>query len=249
MGRVALFVPCYIDQVYPQVGVATLQLLEKLGLDVIYPTNQTCCGQPLGNAGYECELDEVANWFVDQFAQFDAIISPSGSCVHFVKEHYSFIDQTSSVKYVRNNVYELCDYIVNVLKLRDLNAQFPHQVGIHYSCHRLRGLNSGMPSEVIGGNHSNIQDLLESVRDLSIIKPDRRDECCGFGGTFSMDESAVSAKMCQDRSADFEKQGAEYITSTDMSCLMHLDGILKRSKSRTQVIHVAEILNQTMVVR
>lgn len=245
MKRVALFVPCYIDQVYPQVAIATYELLTKLGLNVEYPTNQTCCGQPIGNAGYECELNDISNQFVDQFSDFDAIISPSGSCVHFVKAQYSFIDQSDAVKHVRNNIYELCDYLTNKLNINNLNARFPHRVGIHYSCHSLRGLNSGKPSEIIGNEQSNIQNLLETVQGLTLAHPDRKDECCGFGGTFSVDESAVSVKMGEDRCGDFERQDVEYITSTDMSCLMHMEGVLKKTKSKTQVIHIAEILNQS----
>lgn len=248
MERVALFVPCYIDQVYPQVAIATFELLTKLGLNVEYPTNQTCCGQPIGNAGYECELDTVSNRFIDQFSAFDAVISPSGSCVHFVKAQYSFIDQSDDVKHVRKHIYELCDYLTNVLTINDFKGRFPHRVGIHYSCHSLRGLNSGKPSEIIGEEQSNIQSLLETVQDLLLVHPERRDECCGFGGTFSVDESAVSVKMGKDRCGDFENINAEYITSTDMSCLMHLDGILKQANSNTQVMHVAEILNQSMSV-
>ncbi len=246
MRRVALFVPCYIDQLYPKVAISTLELLEKAGVEVDYPLGQTCCGQPLGNTGYECELNDVAKRFIDLFSAYDALVSPSGSCVHFVKSHYSFIDQTEIVKHTRANTYELCDFLINVLNIKAVDASFPYKVGIHQSCHGLRGLNGGTPSEIMAEPYSNIRALLETIKDISLINPDRMDECCGFGGTFSIDESAVSIKMGQDRFADFEKNDVEYVTSTDMSCLMHLDGVMAKAKSKMQVIHVAEILNRSV---
>jgi L-lactate dehydrogenase complex protein LldE len=240
---VGLFIPCYIDQFYPQVGIATLQLLQKLGLEVVYPLKQTCCGQPLANSGAEREAIPVYQNFVRNFSEFDYIVSPSGSCVYHVREHYNILEQTEEVKKVRQNTYELCEFIVDVLRIDDLKIVYPHKVGVHQSCHGLRGLKLGKPSELIAERYSKVHKLLEKAEGIEIINLDREDECCGFGGTFSVFEPEVSVKMGKDRISDHQRNGAEIITATDMSCLMHLEGILRRQKQGTKVVHIAEILN------
>ncbi len=241
--RIGLFIPCYIDQFYPHVGIATLELLQKLGLDVRYPLKQTCCGQPLANTGAEKEALGAYRNFVRNFSEFDYIVAPSGSCVYHVREHYNILKQTEEVKKVRNNIYELCEFIVDVLHVEDLNIRFPHKVGVHQSCHGLRGLRLGKSSEIIAENYSKVHRLLEKAEGLEIINLDREDECCGFGGTFSVFEPEVSVKMGKARIADHEKNGAEIITATDMSCLMHMEGIMRREKKKIKVMHIAEILN------
>ena len=127
--KVGLFIPCYINQLYPKVGIATIELLEKLNIEVVYPSGQTCCGQPMANSGYEYESDGACNNFVENFKDFDYIVTPSGSCAYHVKKHYDIIPQTDEVIKVRNNVYELCDFIVNVLKVKNVDASFPYKVG------------------------------------------------------------------------------------------------------------------------
>jgi L-lactate dehydrogenase complex protein LldE len=240
---IGLFVPCYVDQFYPQAAVATLELLEQLGCQVVFPKAQTCCGQPLANSGMEREARPIYEHFVRTFAGFDYVVCPSGSCTHHVSHHYDTLEQTPAVKSIRERTRELADFLVNVLGVKDLNARFPHRVGIHQSCHGLRGLGLGQPSERVGPAFSYYHYLLSMVRDLEVVPLDRADECCGFGGTFSVDQPALSAKMGRDRLADHERNGVEVITAGDMSCLMHLEGLIRREKRPLKVMHFAEILN------
>ena len=240
---IGLFIPCYIDQFYPQVGIATLELLVKLELKVDYPVHQTCCGQPLANSGAEHDSIKICKNFVKQFHQYDYIVSPSGSCVHHVREHYDQLAQTDEVKRVRKNTFELCEFIVDILGITDLKIEYPYAVGIHHSCHGLRGLKLGKSSELVNESYSKVHQLLEKAKGIKIIKLKRADECCGFGGTFSVFEPDVSVKMGKDRIQDHLANGAEVITATDMSCLMHLEGIIRRNHSDVKVVHIAEILN------
>lgn len=241
--NVGLFIPCYIDQFYPQVGIATLELLQKLGMKVSYPLKQTCCGQPLANSGAENEAVRTYKNFIRNFSEFDYVVSPSGSCVYHVREHYNILEQTEEVKKVRQNTFELCEFIVDVLKTEDLKIEYPHRVGIHQSCHGLRGLNLGMPSEIVGKQYSKVKFLLEKAKGIEIISLNRPDECCGFGGTFSIFEPGISVKMGMDRIEDHTVNNAEIITATDMSCLMHMEGIIRRQNINIRVVHIAEILN------
>ena len=242
--RIALFIPCYINQFYPQVGIATLQLLEKLGQDVFYPHDQTCCGQPLANSGFEGDAVRTYDLFVRNFQDYDYIVAPSGSCVYHVRHHFDIIPQSAEVSHVREKTFELCDFLVNILKIDKIEARFPHKVGLHQSCHGLRGLRLGQSSELMGpGNPSVVRQLLAGVEGLELVELTRADECCGFGGTFAVAEEAVSVKMGTDRLSDHLKNGAEVITATDMSCLMHLEGLVRRRNLPLQIKHVAEILN------
>ncbi|MEJ1240086.1 (Fe-S)-binding protein [Chryseolinea sp. T2] len=243
--KVALFVPCYVDQFYPQVGIATLQLLEKLGVTVSVPENQTCCGQPMANSGFAYLSHGCDENFVDSFANFDYVVCPSGSCTLHIKDHLRAEGREDESSQIRGHIKELTEFITDVLQVKELNAKFPHKVGLHQSCHGQRGLGLSQMSEVVAPPFSKPEQLLRMVEGIQLIELDRRDECCGFGGTFCVTEEAVSVKMGIDRVADHIKHGAEYITAGDMSCLMHLEGILRRQKSKTQVIHIAQILNAT----
>jgi len=241
--KVALFIPCYIDQFYPQVGIATLELLEKLGVDVSYPEKQTCCGQPMANSGFEHLTGTCNDHFIENFSGYDYIVSPSGSCVLHIKDHLHSVHRESEAENIRSKVLELTEFLLDILKVENITATFNHKVGLHQSCHGQRGLKLAQMSELVAPGFSKPETLLNMVSGLRLISLDRKDECCGFGGTFCVGEEAVSVKMGKDRIADHVQYGAEYITGNDMSCLMHLEGILKRQKSSTQVIHIAEILN------
>ena len=234
--RVALFVPCYIDQFYPQVAVASLELLEKLGCEVIVPQDQTCCGQPMANSGFASSTEGCDTNFSNNFEGFDYIVGPSGSCVLHLKEHHP------SEK-IRNSVFEICEFLTDILKVSSLPAKFPHRVGLHQSCHGQRGLRLSSMSERNEKPFSKLEDLLGLVEGVEILKPERTDECCGFGGTFCVTEEAVSVMMGQDRIMEHNANGVEYIVGADTSCLMHLEGILRRQGSKVQVKHIVEILN------
>lgn len=243
--KVGLFIPCYIDQFYPQVGVATMEVLEKLGCEIIFPLNQTCCGQPMANSGFT-KLDSGCDKnFVDNFGDVDYIVSPSGSCVLHIKEHLQHADEKKA-SHIRHHIYELTEFIVDILGIENMEASFPHKVGIHQSCHGQRGLHLSSMSELVAPYFSKPEQLLSKVSGLVLSKPARVDECCGFGGTFCVFEEAVSVKMGKDRIAEHAANEVEYITGVDVSCLMHMEGILKRNGSKIKTIHIAEILNSSI---
>jgi L-lactate dehydrogenase complex protein LldE len=241
--KVALFVPCYVDQFYPKAAIATLELLEKLGVEVHYPKNQTCCGQPMANSGYEHLTTGCNNLFIDNFSGYDYIVCPSGSCTLHIKEHLHSPEKEEQAIDIRKRVYELTEFLVDVLNVTELKANFPYKVGLHQSCHGLRGLRISQMSELVAPAFSKPAQLLDMVQGLELVPLTRQDDCCGFGGTFCVAEEAVSSKMGKDRVDDHIEHGAQYITSADLSCLMHMEGILRRQKSNVKVIHVAEILN------
>lgn len=241
--KVALFIPCYVDQFYPKAAIATLELLEKFGLEVSYPKNQTCCGQPMANSGFEHLTKGCNNLFVENFSGYDYIVCPSGSCVMHIKDHLHTEENEAAAQDIRNKVYELTEFLVDVLKIEKLEASFPHKVGLHQSCHGQRGLKLSQMTELMAEPFSKPGHLLSMVKGLELVGLDRKDECCGFGGTFCVTEEAVSVKMGKDRVLDHERNGAEYITAGDLSCLMHMEGILKRRGSKVKIIHIAEILN------
>ncbi|KFL52699.1 (Fe-S)-binding protein [Burkholderia pyrrocinia] len=242
--KVALFIPCFIDAFFPDVGIATLELLERLGCDVDYPLDQTCCGQPMGNSGCEKQAAATENLFVSNFAGYDYIVAPSGSCVHHVRDHLTAADQTPGAIEVRRNTYELVEFIHDVLQVREFPwAEFPHKVGLHNSCGTLRGLKTASMSEINGPFFSKPLALLKGVKGIEFIEPDRPDECCGFGGTFCVSEEPVSARMGADKVRDHARNGAEYIVSADSSCLMHQQGCAERLGLGLKFIHIASILN------
>jgi L-lactate dehydrogenase complex protein LldE len=240
--KVGLFIPCYVDQFYPKAAIATFNLLEKLGAEVVYPINQTCCGQPMANSGFEHLTGKCDRLFIDNFEEFDYIVSPSGSCVLHVKDHLHSDEKERQAIEIRHRIYELVEFLTDILKVDNLEAHFPFKVGLHHGCHGQRGLHLSQMSELVAPFFSKPMQLLRMVKGIEIIELSRPDECCGFGGTFCVAEEAVSVKMGKDRVDDHINNGAEYITGMDMSCLMHLEGILKRKPSNVKVLHIAEIL-------
>jgi L-lactate dehydrogenase complex protein LldE len=244
--RVALFIPCYIDQFYPNVGIATLQLLKKLGCDVSFPLNQTCCGQPMANSGFASLSKGCDANFVKNFSGFDYIVAPSGSCIFHIKEHLHDDGNPIEAEKIRKTVYELTEFLIDVLKVTALKARFPFKVGLHNSCHGQRMLNLSSMTERVLPSFSKPMQLLNMVEGIEMIKPKRNDECCGFGGTFCVFEEAVSVKMGKDRISEHQANDVNYITGVDTSCLMHLEGILNRQGNKIKTIHIAEILNSVL---
>lgn len=240
--RVALFIPCYVDQFYPNVAIATLQLLRRQGLRVEFPAQQTCCGQPMANGGFEHLTHGCNRNFIRSFAGYDYIVCPSGSCVLHVKDHLHDATQEAEAGRIRERVYELCEFLTDVVNLRELNVSFPRRVALHQGCHGQRGLQLATSSERVIPFFSKPLQLLNMVQGLELVPLDRPDECCGFGGTFCVTEEAVSVAMGQSRIQDYVKHEATVLTGTDMSCLMHQEGIIRRQKLPMKVMHIAEIL-------
>ena len=243
MPKVGLFIPCYVDQLYPQGGLATLRVLRRLGLEVEFPEEQTCCGQPMANAGCAEDARPLAERFLKLFGKYDHVVAPSGSCVSMVRNHYAqWLEGRPGFDHLRANTFELCEYLVDVARVTKVNGDFPLKVGLHMSCHGLRELRLGSSSEQMVRPFNKVRQLLAQLKGIELIELTRPDECCGFGGTFAVTEEAVSSLMGRDRIADHVRGGAEVITGFDVSCLMHLEGIIRRQKIRLRVMHVAEIL-------
>lgn len=241
--RIGLFIPCYIDQLYPDVGFATLELLEHAGVDIEFPEEQTCCGQPMANTGCQHETRPLAFKFLKIFRDYPYVVCPSGSCVAMVRHHYrEHLEGQPGFEELVGKTYELCEFLVDVLKVPPATGPFPYKVGIHQSCHGLRGLRMASSSELVGPSFSKMRYLLEKMDGITFSELARPDECCGFGGTFSINEEAVSSQMGLDRLADHVRAGTQVLTAPDMSCLMHLAGLLRRQGTKLHVMHIAQIL-------
>ncbi|MDG4767402.1 (Fe-S)-binding protein [Solwaraspora sp. WMMD406] len=238
--RIALFVTCVNDLLFPGTGQAVVRLLERLGHTVEFPLGQTCCGQMHGNSGYRTEAMPLVRAFVEAFEDHPVVVAPSGSCVAMVRETYPRLAAgdaalATAVRRLTPRVYELSELLVDVLGVTDVGAYFPHQVTYHPTCHGMRMLRLG----------DRPLRLLRAVRGLDLIElPDQR-ECCGFGGTFAVTNAAVSAAMTADKCQAVTDTGARYLAAADNSCLAHIGGGLSRRGSPVQVVHYAQILDST----
>lgn len=243
--RVGLFIPCYVDQLAPSVAEATVQVLERVGCTVDYDPRQTCCGQPFANMGLAVEAARLAGTHLARFAGHDAVVCPSSSCVATVRHHYTALGAgTDAVgRRVRARTFELTEFLARELGRVDLGARFPHRVALLASCHGLRELGLGRPSEAVGppSEPGPTERVLRAVEGLTLLAP-ARDECCGFGGAFAAEFPEVSGRIGRAKLADLAATGAEFVTGTDASCLLHLDGIRRREGAGPRFVHVAEIL-------
>lgn len=246
--KVTLFIPCLVDQGFPETAKATITILERLGHEVYIPPEQTCCGQALFNAGFRKEAHELAQRFVQVFGDAELIVAPSGSCVAMVSHQYgqlfpyklsqsdSFEPETESLNEewigLKDRISELSSFLVDHLDLIDVGAHFPHRVSYHASCHALREL--GIKEQPL--------KLLRAVDGLDLIEGDWEDDCCGFGGAFSAKYSPLSNAMSDRRADDLSEGGAEYITGVDDSCLHHLSQAFKRVRKPLKTMHIARIL-------
>jgi len=241
--KIGLFIPCYVNAIYPEVGVATYKLLDYLGVEVDYPLDQTCCGQPMANAGFENKALPLANRFEKLFDQYEYIVALSASCTAFVKENYPRLLNTNGhLCETSDKIYDICEFLHDVLKVEKLPGIFPHKVSIHNSCHGVRELHLSSASELNIPRYSKIKNLLSLIEGIEIFEPQKVDECCGFGGMFSIGEPAVSVCMGQDKVRNHIATGAEYVTGADSACLMHMQGIVSREKLPIKFIHVVEII-------
>ena len=226
--RVALFVTCFNDTLFPEAGRATVALLERLGCEVDFTMEQTCCGQMHGNSGYEDDARPLAERFGRVFGDAEVVVSPSASCVGFVRDHYERI----GVRYDGPPVHELSEFIVDVLGVEDVGASFPHRVTLHPTCHSILALGLGDRPE----------RLLRAVRGIDLVELDAARECCGFGGTFAVKNADVSMAMLGDKVRGVLDTRAEVCTAADTSCLMHIGGALRRMRAGVRTMHLAEIL-------
>lgn len=237
--KVALFIPCYVDQIYPEVGVSTVRVLRRLGVEAVYPEGQTCCGQPAFNSGFMDEARGVGRHFLDVFEKenFDYVVCPSGSCATMVSHYYPMIfegsPEASRAEAVVPKVREFSDFLVNVLGVTDLGARHTGNAVFHCGCHQRREL--GLLEEPL--------KLLREVDDLDLLDWENEELCCGFGGTFAVKMPDVSTAMADEKISALEKSGADTLISGDSSCLMHLAGRLRRTGHDTRVLHLAQILD------
>ncbi len=236
--KVQLFIPCYIDQLYPQTGQNTLKILQKVGCEVIYNPNQTCCGQPAFNSGYWAESKALAEKFFNDYDPNIPIVSPSGSCTGFIKRHYAKLFPNEAEKLalcdtVSNNLFELSDFLCNHLKIVDLGAVFPHKVTLHRSCSSIREY--GLTDEP--------ERLLSHVKGLELIEMEESTTCCGFGGTFAIKQTDISTAMVAKKVEYALATGAEYIVGTEASCLMNITSYCQKQGLPIRGIHLADILN------
>ena len=241
--KIGLFIPCYVDALYPEVGVSTYKLLKSLGLDVEYPERQTCCGQPMGNAGFEHMAKPLARKFDELFAGYDYVVAPSASCAAYVRFFHPNLMKEQTCE-AAGKTTDLVEFLHDILQVKTLPAKFPHKVSVHNSCHGVRELGLSSPSECHVPKFNKIIDLLNLVEGIEVVEPERPDECCGFGGMFSVEETAVSTRMGLEKVRRHMETGAEFITGPDSSCLMHMQGVArKQGITDIQFIHVAQILS------
>jgi L-lactate dehydrogenase complex protein LldE len=238
----SLFITCYNDTLFPETGHAVVRLLERLGVDLEFRPEQTCCGQMHANTGFGIEAFTLAKRFVHIYEDTDAVVIPSSSCVAMIRDQYAGLFEKHGDEELRTQfasllprVYELSEFIIDQVGVEDVGAYFPHRVTYHASCHGLRSLHIG----------DRPQRLLAKVRGLELVPLANLDRCCGFGGTFSIKNSEVSSAMLETKLHDVVSTRAEYCTALDNSCLMHLGGALHRQYAGMQTIHLAGILAST----
>ena len=237
--KVSLFVTCLVDQIFPQVGLSAVKVLEKLGVEVEFDPRQTCCGQPAFNSGYMEEARQVARNFIDVYENSQLIVVPSGSCCTMVKAFLAELFEEGSREYekaqqIAKRTYELSDFLISVLGVQETGAHFPEAVTYHDSCHLLREL----------GIFEQPRQLIRAVKGIDFREMQNSTRCCGFGGTFSVKFADLSAAIGEEKVEWIRDSGVSYVIANDVSCLMHIDGLLRRSKIPVQTMHLAELLGQ-----
>lgn len=234
--NVQLFIPCFVDQLFPETAFNMVKVLEKLGCNVSYNTDQTCCGQPAFNAGYHDECRSVATKFLKDFHTYDYIVAPSGSCTGFVRNYYGQLFDNSAVhndvKLLRKNLFEFTEFLVNVLNVKNIGATLEGTGTYHDACGALRecGIKAGP------------RQLLENVKGLELKEMSDCEVCCGFGGTFAVKYKPISLGMAEQKVLNAIDSGADYLISTDLSCLMHLDGYIRKHGHSIKIMHIADVL-------
>jgi len=235
--KASLFITCLVDQFFPEVGMSVVTVLRKLGVEVDFPAEQTCCGQPAFNSGFSAEARDLAKRFIRIFEKSEYIVAPSGSCTSMVRVFYPELfkddpDWHKRAESLASRTYEFTEFLVNVLKVEDVGAVHRGKVALHQSCHLLRELNV----------RTEPQRLLRAVKGIELVELERSDACCGFGGLFSIKYPHISGGILQDKIDCIEKSGADVVVASDVGCLMHIGGGLSRQCSQTKTLHIAELL-------
>ncbi|GAB3147997.1 (Fe-S)-binding protein [Amycolatopsis stemonae] len=234
--KVAVLVTCINDALFPDTGKAVFRLLRRLGVDADFPAAQTCCGQPMINTGYLDEAVPVVRAFTRAFAGYDAVVTPSGSCAGSARHQHALVARRAGdLPAAGPKVYELSEFLVDVLGVTDVDAYFPHRVTYHPTCHSLRMLGVG----------DRPLRLLRAVRGLDLVELPAAGECCGFGGTFALKNAGTSTAMGADKARHVAETGAEVLVAGDNSCLLHIGGLLSRQRSGVRVLHLADVLAST----
>ena len=234
--EVDIFIPCFIDQIYPQTAINVVKILEKLNVKVHYNTNQTCCGQIAFNSGFWDEAKALGEKLIKDFSTGRNVVGPSASCIGMVKNYYTELFYNSAshneCKDLQKRIFEFTDFLVNILKITDIGAEFNHKITYHDACAALREY--GIKDEP--------RILLNNVKGLEIIEMKSNEVCCGFGGTFSVKHEAISTAMAEQKVQNALESGAEYIVSTESSCLMHLESYIKKHNLPLKTAHIADVL-------
>ncbi|HXU08805.1 MAG TPA: (Fe-S)-binding protein [Blastocatellia bacterium] len=237
--KVSLFITCLIDQFFPEVGVSTVRLLRKLGVDVDFPEAQTCCGQPAFNSGYQSEARDLAKRFISIFETSEYVVAPSGSCTSMVRVFYPELlkddgEWLKRAEALASRTYEFTQFVVNVLGIHDVGVSGEGKVALHQSCHLLRELKV----------KTEPQALLAAVKGIELVELERADQCCGFGGLFSIKYPDISGGILEDKIESIEKSGADVVVACDVGCLMHIGGGLSRASCHARTMHIAELLGK-----
>ncbi len=232
--KVALFVPCFMDQFFPSAAIAMTKVFDKLGVPYLYPEEQTCCGQPAFNSGYRKDAIKVMNKFHEVFGNYDLIVTPSSACAAMARVFFREADPTSPAAVTGSRVYEFCEFLVRILKVTDLDARFPAKVGLHVGCHGRRELGMAEAAET----------LLRKIKDLEFTPIPDVEECCGFGGTFSVKMAGTSLAMGKKKVENILKSGADVVATPDLSCAMHFGGMMRKDPTlrKVDILHIAELL-------
>ncbi len=238
--KVALFIPCLSEHLYPESAISMVKVLEHIGAEIEYVNDQTCCGQPAFNSGYRKQVVPVAERFIKLFQGKEYVVSPSGSCVTMVRKFYHELDINPQLHSARDElsskIFEFTEFLIKVVNMDKVDGTFSHKVTYHDSCHALREL----------GIKEQPRKLLKSIKGIDFVEMEKSDTCCGFGGTFSYKYADMSISMVARKCKYIDESGADYVTSTDSSCLMNIDGYLRKHNMKARAIHIADILAQSM---
>ncbi|SDE06091.1 (Fe-S)-binding protein [Sporomusa acidovorans] len=239
--KASIFITCICDSLYPHVGEAMVRVLEKLGVTLDFPPAQTCCGQPALSSGYWEDARPIAEKMLTIFQNSEYVVAPAGSCITAVKEYYPLLFEHNAAQYRQAKdliakIYEFSEFVVKVLKKEDVGARFPHRVTYHSSCHARRFLNTDQY----------VRTLLKNVKDIDYVPLAHEEACCGFGGTFSVKLPEISEAMVDEKARNILETKADVLVGVDLSCLMNIDGRLKKQQANVRVIHIAELLDEGM---